>query len=226
MSTGKINVAVENIFPLIKKFLYSDHEIFLRELISYATDATNKLRHLSSLGEIKGDLGDLTIEVKIDKKAKKLHIIDQGIGMTQEEVQKYINEVAYSGAEEFLEQYKDTAKDSGIIGHFGLGFYSAFLVAEKVEIITKSHKEESAAHWMCDGSPEYTLEKSDKKTRGTEIILHIDKDSKEFLEEGRIRELLQKYNKFMPVPIKFGTKEETLLFLKMHQKMPKQRLLL
>jgi len=210
MSTGKINVAVENIFPLIKKFLYSDHEIFLRELISNATDATNKLRHLSSLGEIKGDLGDLTIEVKIDKKAKKLHIIDQGIGMTQEEVQKYINEVAFSGAEEFLEQYKDTAKDSGIIGHFGLGFYSAFMVAEKVEIITKSHKEESAAHWMCDGSPEYTLEKSDKKTRGTEIILHIDKDSKEFLEEGRIRELLQKYNKFMPVPIKFGTKEETL----------------
>ena len=210
MNTGKINVAVENIFPLIKKFLYSDHEIFLRELISNATDATNKLRHLSSLGEIKGDLGDLTIEVKIDKKAKKLHIIDQGIGMTQEEVQKYINEVAFSGAEEFLEQYKDTAKDSGIIGHFGLGFYSAFMVAEKVEIITKSHKEESAAHWMCDGSPEYTLEKSDKKTRGTEIILHIDKDSKEFLEEGRIRELLQKYNKFMPVPIKFGTKEETL----------------
>lgn len=182
----------------------------MRELISNATDATNKLRHLSSLGEIKGDLGDLTIEVKIDKKAKKLHIIDQGIGMTQEEVQKYINEVAFSGAEEFLEQYKDTAKDSGIIGHFGLGFYSAFMVAEKVEIITKSHKEESAAHWMCDGSPEYTLEKSDKKTRGTEIILHIDKDSKEFLEEGRIRELLQKYNKFMPVPIKFGTKEETL----------------
>jgi len=144
------------------------------------------------------------------KKQKKLHIIDQGIGMTKEEVQKYINEVAFSGAEEFLEQYKDTAKDSGIIGHFGLGFYSAFMVAEKVEIITKSHKEESAAHWMCDGSPEYTLEKSDKKTRGTEIILHIDKDSKEFLEEGRIRELLQKYNKFMPVPIKFGTKEETL----------------
>jgi len=210
MNTGKINVAVENIFPLIKKFLYSDHEIFLRELISNATDATNKLRHLSSLGEIKGDIGDLTIEVKIDKKAKKLHIIDQGIGMTAEEVQKYINEVAFSGAEEFLEQYKDTAKDSGIIGHFGLGFYSAFMVAEKVEIITKSHKKDAAAHWTCDGSPEYTLEKSDKKNRGTEIILHIDKDSKEFLEEGRIRELLQKYNKFMPVPIKFGTKEETL----------------
>ena len=210
MSTGKINVAVENIFPLIKKFLYSDHEIFLRELISNATDATTKLKHLSSLGEIKGDLGNLQIEVKVDKKAKKLHIIDQGIGMTKEEVQKYINEVAFSGAEEFLDQYKDTAKESGIIGHFGLGFYSAFMVAEKVEIITKSHKNDPAAHWICDGSPEYSIEKSNKKSRGTEIILHIDKESKEFLEDSRIRELLQKYNKFMPIPIKFGTKEETL----------------
>jgi len=210
MSTGKINVAVENIFPLIKKFLYSDHEIFLRELISNATDATTKLKHLSSLGEIKGDLGNLQIEVKVDKKAKKLHIIDQGIGMTKEEVQKYINEVAFSGAEEFLDQYKDTAKESGIIGHFGLGFYSAFMVAEKVEIITKSHKNDPAAHWICDGSPEYSIEKSNKESRGTEIILHIDKESKEFLEENRIRELLQKYNKFMPIPIKFGTKEETL----------------
>ncbi|MDA7808119.1 molecular chaperone HtpG [Flavobacteriaceae bacterium] len=210
MSTGKINVAVENIFPLIKKFLYSDHEIFLRELISNATDATTKLQHLSSLGEIKGDLGDLTIEVKVDKKAKKIHIIDQGVGMTEEEVQKYINEVAFSGAEEFLEQYKDSAKDSGIIGHFGLGFYSAFMVAEKVEILTRSHKEEPGAHWVCDGSPEYTLEITDKESRGTEIILHIDKDSKEFLEEARIKELLQKYNKFMPIPIKFGTKEESL----------------
>jgi len=210
MSKGKINVAVENIFPLIKKFLYSDHEIFLRELISNATDATTKLSHLSSLGEVKGDLGDLQIEIKVDKKGKKLHIIDKGIGMTYDEVQKYINEVAFSGAEEFLEQYKDTAKDSGIIGHFGLGFYSAFMVAEKVEIITKSFKKEAAAHWSCDGSPEYTLVKADKKERGTEIILHIDKDSKEFLEESRIKELLSKYNKFMPVPIKFGTKEETL----------------
>ena len=210
MSTGKINVAVENIFPLIKKFLYSDHEIFLRELISNATDATTKLQHLSSLGEIKGDLGDLTIEVKVDKKAKKIHIIDQGVGMTEEEVQKYINEVAFSGAEEFLEQYKDSAKDSGIIGHFGLGFYSAFMVAEKVEILTRSHEEEPGAHWVCDGSPEYTLETTDKESRGTEIILHIDKDSKEFLEEARIKELLQKYNKFMPIPIKFGTKEESL----------------
>ena len=148
--------------------------------------------------------------MKVDKKAKKLHIIDQGIGMTKEEVQKYINEVAFSGAEEFLDQYKDTAKESGIIGHFGLGFYSAFMVAEKVEIITKSHKNDPAAHWICDGSPEYSIEKSNKKSRGTEIILHIDKESKEFLEENRIRELLQKYNKFMPIPIKFGTKEETL----------------
>ena len=210
MSTGKINVAVENIFPLIKKFLYSDHEIFLRELISNATDATTKIKHLTSLGEIKGDLGDLQIEVKVDKKGKKLHIIDRGIGMTHEEVQKYINEVAFSGAEEFLDQYKDSAKDSGIIGHFGLGFYSAFMVAEKVEIITKTHKDEPAAHWICDGSPEYSLKKSKKDIRGTEIILHIDKDSKEFLEDTRIGELLKKYNKFMPIPIKFGTKEETL----------------
>ncbi|MDO7570630.1 MAG: molecular chaperone HtpG, partial [Flavobacteriaceae bacterium] len=163
-----------------------------------------------SLGEIKGDLGATQIEIKIDKKGKKLHVIDQGIGMTEDEVQKYINEVAFSGAEEFLEQYKDSAKDSGIIGHFGLGFYSAFMVSEKVEIITKSHKDSPAAHWTCDGSPEYTLEASTKDSRGTEIILHIDKDSKEFLEESRIKELLTKYNKFMPIPIKFGTREETL----------------
>ena len=210
MSKGKINVAVENIFPLIKKFLYSDHEIFLRELISNATDATTKLSHMGSLGEIKGDLGDLKIEVKVDKKGKKLHIIDKGIGMTHEEVQKYINEVAFSGAEEFLEQYKDSAKDSGIIGHFGLGFYSAFMVAKEVEIISKSYKDEAGVHWSCDGSPEYSIVKADKIERGTEIILHIDTDSKEFLEDSRIQELLSKYNKFMPIPIKFGTKEETL----------------
>ena len=210
MSSGKINVSVENIFPLIKKFLYSDHEIFLRELISNATDATLKLKHLSSLGEAKGDIGSPMIEIKLDAKKKTLHIIDQGIGMTSEEVEKYINQVAFSGAEEFLEQYKDSAADSGIIGHFGLGFYSAFMVAEKVEIITKSFKDEAAVRWACDGSPEYTLEADEKTERGTEIILHIDKDSKEFLEENRIKELLNKYNKFMPVPIKFGTKEETL----------------
>ncbi len=210
MSSGKINVSVENIFPLIKKFLYSDHEIFLRELISNATDATLKLKHLSNLGEAKGDIGNPQIEIKIDAENKTLHILDQGIGMTAEEVEKYINQVAFSGAEEFLEQYKDSAADSGIIGHFGLGFYSAFMVAEKVEIITKSFKDEPAAHWSCDGSPEYTLVAHDKSERGSEIILHIDEDSKEFLEEARIKALLEKYNKFMPIPIKFGTKEESL----------------
>ena len=211
MTKGNINVSVENIFPLIKKFLYSDHEIFLRELISNATDATLKLKHLTSIGEIKTDYGQPKIEVKIDKDAKTLTIIDQGIGMTGEEVEKYINQVAFSGAEEFLEKYKDSAKDSGIIGHFGLGFYSAFMVAEKVEIVTKSYKDETAVRWICDGSPEYTLEETtDKTDRGTEIILHIAEDSTEFLEEFRIRELLLKYNKFMPVPIKFGTKTETL----------------
>lgn len=210
MSTGKINVSVENIFPLIKKFLYSDHEIFLRELVSNATDATLKLKHLTSIGEAKVEYGNPIIEVKIDKEGKKLHIIDQGLGMTSEEVEKYINQVAFSGAEEFLEKYKDSAKDSGIIGHFGLGFYSAFMVAEKVEIITKSFKDEPAAHWTCDGSPEFTLEPSDKTTRGSEIILHIAEDSLEFLEEYKIKELLTKYNKFMPVSIKFGTKTETL----------------
>ena len=207
MSTGKINVAVENIFPLIKKFLYSDHEIFLRELISNATDATLKLKHLTQIGEAKVEYGNPLIEVKVDKKGKKLHIIDQGVGMTSDEVNKYINEVAFSGAEEFLEKYKDSAKDSGIIGHFGLGFYSAFMVSDKVEIITKSYKDESAVHWSCDGSPEFTLNKHDKKERGTEIILSISKDSKDYLEESKIRDLLRKYNRFMPVPIKFGTKE-------------------
>ena len=207
MSKGKINVSVENIFPLIKKFLYSDQEIFLRELISNATDATTKLKHLSNIGEAKIDIENPIIEIKVDKKNKKLHIIDQGVGMTQDEVKKYINEVAFSGAEEFLEKYKDSAKDSGIIGHFGLGFYSAFMVSDKVEIITKSYKDESAVHWSCDGSPEFTLNKHDKKERGTEIILSISKDSKDYLEESKIRDLLRKYNRFMPVPIKFGTKE-------------------
>lgn len=210
MSSGKINVSVENIFPLIKKFLYSDHEIFLRELISNATDATLKLKHLSSLGEAKGDIGNPQIEIKLNAEEKTLHIIDQGIGMTSDEVEKYINQVAFSGAEEFLEKYKDSASESGIIGHFGLGFYSAFMVANKVEIITKSFKDEPAAHWSCDGSPTYTLEEHDKTERGTEIILHIEDESKEFLEESRITALLNKYNKFMPVPIQFGTKEESL----------------
>lgn len=211
MTKGNINVSVENIFPLIKKFLYSDHEIFLRELISNATDATLKLKHLTSIGEAKVEYGNPQIEVKIDKENKTLHIIDQGIGMTGEEVEKYINQVAFSGAEEFLEKYKDAAKDSGIIGHFGLGFYSAFMVADKVEILTKSYKDEPAVLWTCDGSPEFTLEETDaKKDRGTEIILHIADDSTEFLEEQRILGLLHKYNKFMPVPIKFGTETQTL----------------
>lgn len=210
MATGKINVSVENIFPLIKKFLYSDHEIFLRELISNATDATLKLKHLTSIGEAKVDYGNPQIEVKIDKEGKKLHVIDHGIGMTEDEVKKYINELAFSGAEEFLNKYDDTAKDAGIIGHFGLGFYSSFMVAEKVEIITKSFKDEPAAHWSCDGSPKFNLKKGKKEEHGTEIILHIAEDSKEFLEESRISELLLKYNKFMPIPIKFGTKTETL----------------
>jgi len=207
MAKGKINVSVENIFPLIKKFLYSDHEIFLRELISNATDATLKLKHLSNIGEFKDEYGEPIIEVKIDKKNKRLHIIDQGIGMTGDEIKKYINEVAFSGAEEFLEKYKDSAKDSGIIGHFGLGFYSAFMVSDSVEIISKSHKKDPAVHWKCDGSPEYSLTNAKKTDRGTEIILNISKDSKSFLEENTIRELLKKYNRFMPVPIKFGQKE-------------------
>jgi len=210
MTKGNINVSVENIFPLIKKFLYSDHEIFLRELISNATDATLKLKHLTSVGDTKVEYGNPIIEVKIDKKGKKLHVIDQGLGMTAEEVEKYINEIAFSGAEEFLEKYKDAGKDAGIIGHFGLGFYSSFMVAKKVEIITKSYKDEPAAHWTCDGSPEFTLETSDRTERGTEIILHIADDSAEFLEDSRITDLLRKYNKFMPIPIKFGTKEQTL----------------
>jgi len=210
MAKGKINVSVENIFPLIKKFLYSDHEIFLRELISNATDATLKLKHLTSIGEAKVDYGNPMIEIKVDKEGKKLHIIDQGIGMTEEEVKNYINQVAFSGAEEFLNKYEDGAKDAGIIGHFGLGFYSAFMVADKVEIITKSYKDEPAAHWSCDGSPNFTLKKGKKEDRGSEIVLHIADDSTEFLEESRINELLNKYNKFMPIPIKFGMRTETL----------------
>ncbi|MGB0879756.1 MAG: molecular chaperone HtpG [Polaribacter sp.] len=207
MSKGNINVSVENIFPLIKKFLYSDHEIFLRELISNGTDATSKLKHLISIGEAKVELGDEKIEVILDKDKKTLTIKDQGLGMTADEVEKYINQIAFSGAEEFLEKYKDDKNDTGVIGHFGLGFYSAFMVADKVEIITKSYKEEKAAHWTCDGSPEYTLVEHDKSDRGTEIILHLAEDSIEFLEESKISGLLNKYNRFNQVPIKFGTKK-------------------
>mgnify|MGYP001580867733 FL=1 len=205
MAKGNINVSVENIFPLIKKFLYSDHEIFLRELISNGTDATSKLKHLISIGETKTELGDVKIEISIQKEAKTITIKDQGLGMTADEVEKYINQIAFSGAEEFLDKYKDN--EAGIIGHFGLGFYSAFMVAEKVEIITKSFKDALAAHWTCDGSPEYTLVEHDKSDRGTEIILHVAEDSLDFLEESKIEGLLNKYNRFNQVPIKFGTKE-------------------
>ena len=207
MSKGNINVSVENIFPLIKKFLYSDHEIFLRELISNGTDATTKLKHLISIGEAQTELGDAKIEISIDKDAKTLTIKDQGLGMTLEEVEKYINQIAFSGAEEFLEKYKDDKNETGVIGHFGLGFYSAFMVAEKVDIFTKSYKDAPAAHWTCDGSPEYTLVEHDKTDRGTEIVLHIAEDSTEFLEESKIRGLLNKYNRFNQVPIKFGIKK-------------------
>ncbi len=201
---GNLNVQTENIFPVIKKFLYSDHEIFLRELISNAIDATQKLKALSSRGEFEGELGDLTVEVKIDK--KKLIISDRGIGMTQEEIDKYINQIAFSGANDFLDKYKDVQEN--LIGHFGLGFYSAFMVADKVEIETKSWKDAPAMHWSCDGSPEFEMKEGKKKERGTDIILHIADDCKEFLEEHRILELLKKYCRFMPIAIRFGEESE------------------
>jgi molecular chaperone HtpG len=205
---GKINVSTENIFPIIKKFLYSDHEIFLRELVANATDATQKLKTLSGIDKFKGDLGELTIEIELDEKAGTLTIKDKGIGMSAEEVNKYINDIAFSGAEEFVNKYKDKAE--AIIGHFGLGFYSSFMVAKKVEIITKSYmKTKKAAHWTCDGSPNYTLTEHDRKERGTDIILHIADDSKEFLKKERIQGILDKYCKFLPIPIKFGTKTRT-----------------
>ncbi len=204
---GTINVQAENIFPIIKKFLYSDHEIFLRELVSNAVDATSKLKALSRMGEIKDDVGNTMIEVKLDEKKGTLSVIDRGIGMTEEEVEKYLNQVAFSGASEFLQKYEGKVDDAGIIGHFGLGFYSAFMVAKKVEVITKSWKDETAVKWVCDGSPEFNITKSKKTQRGTEIILHIDDESKEFLEEGRVAGILEKYCKFLPVEIKFGTKD-------------------
>ncbi len=207
MQKGKINVTSENIFPIIKKFLYSDHEIFLRELVSNAVDATQKLKTLSSKGEFKGELGDLTIRIKLDKEAKTLTVSDAGIGMTTEEIDKYINQIAFSSAEEFLEKYKTDAH--AIIGHFGLGFYSAFMVSERVEIRTKSYKDEAqAVRWECDGSPEYQVEDIEKEQRGTDIILHIDEESTDFLEDSRIEELLKKYCKFLPVEIGFGQEKE------------------
>jgi molecular chaperone HtpG len=211
MATGKINVQTENIFPIIKKFLYSDHEIFLRELVSNAVDASQKVKVLASLGEFKGEVGNLQIEVKLDKEKKTLTISDQGIGMNAEEVEKYITQVAFSGAEEFVKQYKDkTDAVNSIIGHFGLGFFSAFMVSARVEVITRSYREGSTGvHWECDGSPEYTLVPCEKEKRGTDIVLHLADDSLEFLEEQRIRHILTKYCKFLPIEIKFGETETT-----------------
>lgn len=207
MQKGKIGVTSENIFPIIKKFLYSDHEIFLRELISNAVDATNKLKTLANVGDYKKDLGELKIKVNVNNKKKTLTVSDRGVGMTEEEINKYINEIALSSANEFLEKYKTDS--NAIIGHFGLGFYSSFMVSDKVEIITKSYSEKAqAVKWTCDGTPEYTIEPVDKKDRGTDIVLHLDKDSKEFLEENKIQELLNKYCRFLPIEITFGKETE------------------
>ncbi len=208
---GTLSIHTENIFPIIKKFLYSDHEIFLRELVSNAVDATQKLQRLTSMGEFKGELGDLKIEIKVDKKQKTISVIDRGIGMTDEEIKKYINQIAFSGATEFIEKYQEKDDKAQIIGMFGLGFYSSFMVSKKVEIITKSYREDAeAVRWSCDGSTEFEIAPAVKKDRGTEIILHIDKDNKDFLEDYKIREILNKYCKFLPVPIVFGEKEETV----------------
>ena len=207
MQKGNIGVTTENIFPVIKKFLYSDHDIFLREMVSNAVDATQKLKTLAATGDFKGELGDLTVRITLDEKAGKLTISDRGIGMTAEEIEKYINQIAFSGVNDFLEKYQDKAE--AIIGHFGLGFYSSFMVAKKVEIITKSYREGSkAVKWSCDGSPEYTLEDADKADRGSDIVLYIDDDCKEFLQKSKIEELLNKYCKFMAVPVAFGKKTE------------------
>ncbi|MFD3275168.1 molecular chaperone HtpG [Aquirufa echingensis] len=205
--TGNISIHTENIFPIIKKFLYSDHEIFLRELVSNAVDATQKIKRLSSIGEFNGELGDLKVQVSFDKDKKTITISDNGIGMTAEEIKKYINQIAFSGATEFVEKYKDQGDDKGIIGHFGLGFYSAFMVAKEVEIISKSYQDGAeAARWICDGSTEYSISSAKKKTRGTDIILHIAEDSEEFLEEYRLKSILEKYGKFLPMPIEFQEK--------------------
>lgn len=207
MQKGKINVTSENIFPIIKKFLYSDHEIFLRELVSNAVDATQKLKTLASVGDFKGEMGDLTIRIKVDKKKKTITVTDCGVGMTSEEIEKYINQIAFSGAEDFLEKYKDQA--NGIIGHFGLGFYSSFMVSDKVEIITKSYTEGAqAVKWSCEGSPEFSIDDTKREERGTDIVLHINKDNEEFLEESKINELLRKYCRYLPIPIAFGTEKE------------------
>ncbi|MDD3052640.1 MAG: molecular chaperone HtpG, partial [Candidatus Cloacimonetes bacterium] len=207
MQTGKIGVTTENIFPIIKKFLYSDHEIFLRELISNAVDATQKLKTMASVGDYTGDLGDTTIRVSVDKKKKAIIVSDRGIGMTSEEIDKYLNQIAFSSANDFLEKYKDQV--NSIIGHFGLGFYSSFLVSDKVEVVTRSYQDGAqAVKWTCDGSPEFTIEEVEKDNRGTDIILTIDKESKEFLEDSRIEQLLKKYCKFLPIEISFGKEKE------------------
>ncbi len=207
MEKGRINVTSENIFPIIKKFLYSDHEIFLRELVSNAVDATQKLKTLSSMGEFKGEMGDITIRVKVDKKKKTITVSDNGVGMTAEEIEKYINQIAFSGAEDFLEKYKDKA--NAIIGHFGLGFYSSFMVSDKVEIVTRSYQEGAkAVRWSCEGSPEFSIDEAKREERGTDIILHVNKDNEEFLEDSKINELLRKYCRFLPIPIAFGTEKE------------------
>jgi molecular chaperone HtpG len=206
MQKGKIGVSTENIFPIIKKFLYSEHEIFLRELISNAVDATQKIKKIVSKGDYEKDLGDLTIRVSVDKENKTIKVSDRGIGMTEEEIKKYINDVAFSSAEEFINKYKDS---EGIIGKFGLGFYSAFMVSDKVEIFTRSYKEDSKGiHWVCDGSPEYQMEETEKEDRGTDVILHLDKDSEDYLEESKINEILNRYCKFLPIEIAFGKKKD------------------
>ncbi len=207
MQTGKIGVSTDNIFPIIKKFLYSDHEIFLREIISNAIDATQKLKTLASAGEYKGNTDDLKVVVSIDSKKNSITVSDMGIGMSAEEIEKFINQIAFSSAEEFIEKYKN--QDNALIGHFGLGFYSAFMVSKKVEIITKSFKEnEKAIIWSCDGSPEYNIDSTDKESTGTDVIMYIDDESKDFVNENKIRELLRKYCKFLPVPIVFGKVKE------------------
>ncbi len=207
MQKGNIGVTTENIFPVIKKFLYSDHEIFLREMVSNAVDATQKLKTLAQQGEFKDELGDLTVHVALDTDKGTITISDRGIGMTEEEIDKYINQIAFSGVNDFLEKYKDNANN--IIGHFGLGFYSSFMVSKKVEIITKSYKNGAkAVKWSCDGSPAYEIDEADKEGRGSDIILYVDDDCKEFLEKERIQQLLNKYCKFMAIPVAFGKKQE------------------
>ena len=207
MAKGNIGVTTENIFPVIKKFLYSDHEIFLREMVSNAVDATQKLKTLSERGDYNGELGELKVSISLDKAAKTLTVSDNGIGMTEEEIDRYINQIAFSGVTDFLDKYKDNANQ--IIGHFGLGFYSSFMVSERVDIITRSYKEGSkAVKWSCDGSPKYEITETEKEDRGTDIVLHIADDCQEFLEQGKIQELLNKYCKFMTVPVAFGKKQE------------------